>query len=757
MLKSECTVINHYGPTETTVGVLTYRLEKDSVSPYAATPPLGRPIHNLRVYILDSQLRVVPVGLPGELFIGGTGVARGYLNQPNATAEKFLPDPYNPESGSRMYQTGDLARFLPDGTVEFLGRLDNQVKIRGYRVELGEIEQTLRQLPGIDTALVLPRPDQLGELRLIAYLLAEREYLAKYAQSLYAQQLEEWKQVFNETHRQLEVRAEATFNPFGWNSSYTGEPMPEEEIREQVNYIVQNVLELKPSRVLEIGCGTGLLLFPIAPYCEEYWGTDFSPEILGYTRKVLESTDIKPERVKLLERTAEDLEDLPAQRFDLVILNSVIQYFPGVDYLLQVLQKTVRLVKNGGYILLGDVRNLALLEAFHASVQLQKAQPDLRLEQLAQLVKQQLERESELILEPSFFYALPQYIPELSGVEIRLKKGYFQNELNKFRYDVFLRVKGETIPETAVIWHNWTEEHLTSDNLHSLLAQTKEAMGFNHIPNGRVVSDYRLVGLLKEHAEPDTIEGLLENLAQAENIGVDPENIRSMGKEFSRPVSLSWSEKPDCFDAIFFEPESSATRPVKGQNRHIPANLLEIFANSPIQPKLLREWLPRLRASLGELLPDYMLPTNYVVLRELPLTPNGKIDFEALPEPDLSRPESERPFVAPRNAVEEVVASIWSEILRFDRIGVNDNFFELGGHSLLATQVVSRLGSIFQVRMPLRSFFEMPTVAGIARSLLTMEQSTGQIQKIAEIWQRINKMSGEEVRDLLQQHTNKPE
>lgn len=652
-----------------------------------------------------------------------------------------------------MYRTGDLARFLPDGAVEFLGRLDNQIKMRGYRVELGEIEQALRQLPGIDTALVLPQPDQLGELRLIAYMLAEREYLAKYAQSLYAQQLEEWKQVFNETHRQIEVRADATFNPFGWNSSYTGEPMPEEEIHEQVNYIVQNVLELKPSRVLEIGCGTGLLLLPIAPHCEEYWGTDFSSEILGYTRKALASTDIKPERVKLLERAAEDLEDLPAQHFDLVILNSVIQYFPGVDYLLQVLQKTTRLVKNGGYILIGDVRNLALLEAFHASVQLQKAQPDLRLEQLAQLVKQQLERESELILEPSFFYALPQYIPELSGVEISLKKGYFQNELNKFRYDVFLRVNGEPILETVLTWHNWTDEHLTSDNLRSLLAQAKEAIGFNHIPNGRVLADYRLTTMLKYSSESETIENLRKQLAQAEKKGVDPEHVLSIGKEFSRPVLLSWSEKPDCFDAVFFEPESYSTRSVKGQQRPVSVTLLEKFANSPIQPKLLREWLPKLRASLGELLPDYMLPSNYVLLREFPLTQNGKIDYEALPEPDLSRPESERPFVAPRNAVEEVVASIWSEILRFERIGVNDNFFELGGHSLLATQVVSRLGSIFQVRMPLRSFFEMPTVAGIARSLLTMEQSSGQIQKIAEIWQRINKMSGEEVQELLQQYT----
>ena len=124
--------------------------------------PIGRPIGNTQVYILDPHLNPVPIGVAGELHIGGDGLARGYLNRPELTAEKFIADPFSNEPKSRLYKTGDLARYLPDGNIEFLGRIDNQVKIRGYRVELGEIESVLAQHPAIQQAVVLAREDTPG-------------------------------------------------------------------------------------------------------------------------------------------------------------------------------------------------------------------------------------------------------------------------------------------------------------------------------------------------------------------------------------------------------------------------------------------------------------------------------------------------------------------------------------------------------------------------------------------------------------------
>lgn len=171
-LAPACTIINHYGPTETTVGALTYRITGDPDDLPGDSVPIGRPLGNVRAYVLDACGMPAPIGVPGELFIGGAGVARGYLNRPDLTAERFVPDTFLDEPGARMYRTGDRARFLPDGNIEFLGRLDHQVKVRGFRVELGEIEAALRAHPTVDGAVVLLREDTPGDQRLVAYVTA---------------------------------------------------------------------------------------------------------------------------------------------------------------------------------------------------------------------------------------------------------------------------------------------------------------------------------------------------------------------------------------------------------------------------------------------------------------------------------------------------------------------------------------------------------------------------------------------------------
>ena len=166
-------VLNHYGPTETTVGVLTYTIKSSSRAeqPSSATVPLGRPLSNSRTYVLNEQRQLVPVGVPGELYIGGAGVSRGYLNRPDLTADKFVLDPFCKDAGARMYRTGDLARYLPEGDLEFLGRIDHQVKVRGYRIELGEIESVLLQHPAVREVSVLARQETSTDLRLVAYVV----------------------------------------------------------------------------------------------------------------------------------------------------------------------------------------------------------------------------------------------------------------------------------------------------------------------------------------------------------------------------------------------------------------------------------------------------------------------------------------------------------------------------------------------------------------------------------------------------------
>lgn len=168
-----CQLFNHYGPTENTV-VTTWTPvppAKNSAKP----PPIGRPIANTQVFILDKNLLPVPVGVPGELHIGGAGLARGYHNRPGLTAGKFVPSPFRAEAGARLYKTGDLVRWRPDGQIEFLGRLDNQVKIRGQRIELGEIESALGRLSDVREAVVVPRENAKGENSLVAYVVLKSE------------------------------------------------------------------------------------------------------------------------------------------------------------------------------------------------------------------------------------------------------------------------------------------------------------------------------------------------------------------------------------------------------------------------------------------------------------------------------------------------------------------------------------------------------------------------------------------------------
>ena len=166
-----CRVLNHYGPTETTVGVCTFEVTSESLDAAKAdgaqTVPVGRPLANTHAFVVDTQGSELPVGIPGELWLGGAGVANGYLNRPELTAERFTM--FRDE---RVYRTGDRARRLSDGSIEFRGRADDQVKVRGFRVELGEIEHALVHLPDVQSSVVLVREDTPGDQRLVAYCIA---------------------------------------------------------------------------------------------------------------------------------------------------------------------------------------------------------------------------------------------------------------------------------------------------------------------------------------------------------------------------------------------------------------------------------------------------------------------------------------------------------------------------------------------------------------------------------------------------------
>src|SRR6266496_5377453 len=232
-------VANVYGPTEATINATWHEWEEGERERVA----IGRPVWNVRGYVLDEVLEPVPEGVVGELWLGGAGLARGYRGRPGQTGERFVPNPYG-EEGSRMYRTGDLARWLPGGELEYVGRKDEQVKVRGYRVEPGEVEGVLMGHERVSRAVVVAREEEGLGKRLVAYVVPGGEAEL----GLGGEQVEEWRRGF-ETSLEEEV-GDRTFDVSGWRSSYTGEPLGEEEMREWVERTVERVRSLGARRVL---------------------------------------------------------------------------------------------------------------------------------------------------------------------------------------------------------------------------------------------------------------------------------------------------------------------------------------------------------------------------------------------------------------------------------------------------------------------------------------------------------------------------
>jgi amino acid adenylation domain-containing protein len=739
---------NMYGPTETTIWSTIWQ-----VTSAEGPISIGRPIANTQVYLLDTQQQLVAPGAPGELCIGGDGLARGYLHKPEMTAERFIPNPFNTILSSRLYKTGDLARYLPDGNLECFGRLDQQVKIRGFRIELGEIEAVLRQHPAVEQAAVIAREDAPGGKRLVAYVVPNPKYQsdASGAESQ-SEHLGAWQAIWDRTYHGMPEVDDGTFNIAGWNSSYTGKPIPEEEMRIWVDTTVLRILALRPRHIWEIGCGTGLLLYRLAPHCAHYYATDFSANAVRALQQQISASDSLSSRVVVQQADAEDFTGIRAGSFDAVILNSIVQYFPSINYLVRVLEGVVKAVKPGGAIFLGDIRSQPLLEAFHASVQLHQAPASLPCFELRQRIQNALSRERELTISPGFFTALRKTLPAITQVEMQLKRGSYHNEMTVFRYDVVLLVSKAVMSARDWVQFDWQECGFSASDLHRYLVQERpSALVLTGVPNARLERELGMLEMLASADCPATVGELREALRrETASVGMEPEVFWTLGDSLGYAVQVRWADTGarGSYDVVFVRRVRNTGHGTANSLFHFPdeANAPKAwsaYANNPLEGMFIRNLMPQLRAFLEKKLPEYMVPSAFVLLDKLPLTPNSKLDRKALPSPGDSRVDLEGAWAPPENEAEQVIARVWEELLGVSRVGRDNNFFDLGGDSLLLIRVHIKLEQAFARPLPVVEMFRHPTVKSLAEYLTdqeaeatTLTRNREQIERHKQLAQR---------------------
>ncbi|WP_409180685.1 amino acid adenylation domain-containing protein [Amycolatopsis sp. VS8301801F10] len=675
-------VVNGYGPTETTTFATCYPMR--SPEEIGDPVPIGRPMDGMRAYVLDAALRPALPGVTGDLYLAGNGLARGYAQRRGLTAERFVACPFG-GPGGRMYRTGDRVAWTAEGELDYRGRADEQVKVRGFRVEPGEVEAAMRTRRGVAEAVVSWTRDSGGERRLVGYVVPELDGTDSPGG---ADPVDEWRQLYNDLYAGSNAAFGEDFK--GWNSSYDGTPIAAPEMAEWRDAAVGAILGWEPRRILEIGVGTGLLLARLVSEVEEFWGTDISAPVIDRLTRQVERAGYA-DRVRLRAGAADEIGGLPAARFDTVVLNSVVQYFPDTGYLDRVLSDAMGLLAPGGRIVVGDVRSVASLELFHAAVRRARHPGEPAAAARASIERAML-MEEELALDPEWFHRWAAGHGAVA--DIRLKRGRAHNELTRHRYEVTLhRAPHEPVDLAEAPVLRWGR-HV------GRLSEAERWTGdgpvrIAGIPNARLSGEAAAAG--RSAPGPD----------------LDPEDAASWAASQGLGVILAPSADPRCFDAIIGFGLAARGQVLAGA--FVPAGrAARAWASSPARARRIGVLVGELHEHLRDQLPGYLVPEAVIAIARVPLTANNKVDRTALPAPDFAGQASGR---GPRGPREQILCGLCAEVLGLDRIGIDDDFFALGGHSLSATRLISRIRTTFGVEVPISAVFESPTVAELSSRL----------------------------------------
>ncbi len=593
-------LFNLYGPTEAAVDVTAWQCDKDNDT---VTVPIGKPIANTKIHILDHLMQPVPVGIPGEIYIGGVQVAKGYHAQEILTKERFIPDPFCDKNSAVLYKTGDLAKYLPDGNIEYLGRTDFQVKIRGLRIELGEIEAVINEHPGITSTKVVIKKNNFGDSKIIAYMIPDKENAYPICQLLDIQnrEIENWR-----PYQLPNGLLISHINPGETDFMY-------KEIFTDKVYLRHGITLHDGACVFDVGANIGMFTLFVAETVNSpsIYSFEPLPPIFNVMQlnTSLYSSNIKAFPFGLSDKTK----------------NETFTFYPHVSIMsgshadLEEEKKTVRshLIEDQSYkdSLSADVLNDLLADR-------------LKSEEFICSLK----TISDVISE--------QNIEQIDLLKI---------DVEKSEYEVLAGINTD----------DWAKINQIVVEVHDSIKKLDKIVDLLKSKNYHVTTD--------EDAEA----GL--HLLYA----VHPSNT------FNSPT--------------------------------VPLNEQSLFDRQPWgnQTQLIDD----VKQSISSKLPDYMMPSAFMVLKEFPMTQSGKIDSLSLPEPEMKRTEIMHEYTAPQNEIEKMLASFWSNVLEIDLVGIHDNFFELGGNSLLAAYLVSIIQGRLNNEISVVHLFQYPTIFSFAQFL----------------------------------------
>lgn len=487
-----------------------------------------------------------------------------------------------------------------------------------------DVEALLLEHADVADALLVHEEGPTGHSYPVAYVVPNagrvKEAKAQIYQADRDKRVAQWRKAFDRVYTS---KAETYAPSFvGWTNSYTNKPLPETEMREWLDCTIARIMSLKPEKVLEIGCGIGLLVQELAPRCPVYRGTDLSRVAIGRLREFAAS---RPElrHVELFECDATNLDAQEPGSVDTVVINSVVQYFPDIRYLRTVLDAAARVVRPGGHIFIGDVRHLGLLPLFHGSVQLAKAPPKASVRWMKRKITLAIEQDRELVIDPQFFMGLPAANPRISGVEILLKRGRAHNELTRYRYDVVLQVghdKSRALQSEEI---EWQAESLTPAELLSRLEARQFApVIIKGIANSRIADEVACMERLWSADDRESVEDVRRSVSSEARPGCDPEEFWKLSDAGSHDVRVGWSHDSTNghFDVTLAARGRAPCSPAhqRIENDMPASHQQQPLATDPLEVAFMQQLGLELLQGLSDRLPGSQLPATVIAVKKLP-------------------------------------------------------------------------------------------------------------------------------------------